>query len=68
MLCDSDLWVPLIRLWSPAFQVPLVGSLASGGIVFVMKGESGSQPTHWLKDGGAQSDFFIDVQQFPMLA
>lgn len=34
-------------------------------MVFVMKGESGSQATRWLKDSKTQADFFIDVQKFP---
>lgn len=54
-------------MYTLVMQLPLTGSLAAGGVVFVMKGESGSQPTRWLKEAKSQSDFFLDLQKFPAM-
>eukprot|EP00877_Chromochloris_zofingiensis_P000574 jgi/Chrzof1/10517/Cz05g01210.t1 len=44
--------------------VPLEGSLATGGLTFVLKSGSTSQPTRWLKDDSTGKDFFLDLQKF----
>ena len=48
-----------------ATQVPLVGPLATGGLTFVLKSDSGNQDTRWLKDAQTKKDFYLDLKAFP---
>lgn len=52
-------------MYTLIMQMPLTGTLATGGLTFVLKSASGSQDTRWLKDLGTGSDFFLDLKALP---
>lgn len=52
-------------MYTLIMQVPLVGPLATGGLTFVLKSDSGNQDTRWLKDAKTKKDFYLDLNTFP---
>lgn len=53
-------------LYTMELQLPLRGSLKSGGISFVLKAKD-AQNTKWLKDASTNRDFFLDLQLLPVV-
>uniref|UniRef100_A0A7S0V7M8 Alpha-glucan water dikinase-like N-terminal Ig-like domain-containing protein n=1 Tax=Polytomella parva TaxID=51329 RepID=A0A7S0V7M8_9CHLO len=53
-------------IYALLLELPLKGSLRSGGTVFVLKATEG-QNARWLKDEGNKKDFFIDLSRLPVI-